>query len=170
VREAIERQYDEKLWLSHKWEAGQALAQMINQYGRGLIDSGFILRNSIVSWSIYQHDRTSDEDYERLVEICESGWVGLQQIAAIPVSKHIPNSDLHGDFGDWFSSLRVIALLSEQCLDGPWNDWGINLAHYFMSAGEWAVRELVRYGFATPKHGGGDWTEVGRALLENAET
>ena len=41
-----------------------------------------------------------------------------------------------------------------------------NLEHDFMGAGERAVAALVEYGLVEPDHGGGTWTDAGRAFLD----
>ena len=58
--------------------------------------------------------------------------------------------------------LFALALMCQQYLE----DDG-ELDHMAMSAGEYAVDELAKYGLITPCNRGGTWTQAGKALLNS---
>lgn len=114
-----------------------------------------------------QYDGGVGEDREGTVRAIleEPGLVA----ALLPLEDgaEVTAAGLTGHRLDWFRTLQPLARAAQRwlSLDVAAGD---ELGHGFMTAGEWAIEELARYGLVTASATGGRWTDRGRRLLGGA--
>lgn len=127
-------------WDQHQGQALEAIVQMLWQY-RGL-----------------------KGDREAMVENLAANIDALNQFAPLSEAGKASWSRLSPPKADWFLVMHCLASLCYDHLEDH-EEPGIDLFHAFMSAGEWACEELVRYDLIAPNDCGGSWTRAGRELL-----
>lgn len=133
---------DEAIWLAHRRAAFEALCQMLAQYRGDAWDEreatvGTLLEEPALVFTLVSPGETA------------------QRTAAT----------LSGHALDWFCTLQALAACSERWLT-PCAEPGDHLSHSFMTAGEWAIEELERYGLVIASATGAVWTEGGRRMLK----
>ncbi|WP_284124152.1 hypothetical protein [Parerythrobacter aestuarii] len=130
------------IWAAHKHEAYEAIVQMIDQYVESLKDTDPLLA-------------AIEREPELLLTRFKMGEVATRT-----------RLTLSGDKANWFTALHILARLADERLNNFEQHNDQELWHDFMTAGEWAISELDRYGFVVASSSGGDWTKAGRAMVE----